>query len=104
MRKANQSLDVLVGGGPVSSQSLNKGEKLVHPRPPDETAQGAERTKIYRNEYTSLPNSASLHTVNTMLRCTFSGLSTGVMHMLRTVDAWRNKLAIHRKLPLVSHT
>ena len=24
---------VMVGGGPASSQSLNKGEELVHPRP-----------------------------------------------------------------------
>ena len=33
MSQVTQSLEVPVGGGPVSSQSLNKGEKLVHPRP-----------------------------------------------------------------------
>ena len=33
MSQVTQSLEVQIGGGPVSSLSLNKGEKLVHPRP-----------------------------------------------------------------------
>ena len=33
MSQVTQSLELMVGGGPASSQSLNKGEELVHPRP-----------------------------------------------------------------------
>ena len=40
MSQVTQSLEVQAGGGPVSSQSLNKGEKRFTHVHVDETAQG----------------------------------------------------------------
>ena len=40
MSQVTPSLEVIVGGGPASSQSLNKGEELVTHVHVDEAAQG----------------------------------------------------------------
>ena len=46
MSQVTQSLEIMVGGGPASSQSLNKGEELVHPRP---RRRSCARQEIHRD-------------------------------------------------------